>query len=272
MKSTKEQTEIKNNNLIERAKAGDSVALSKLCEANQEFVFKIMLMKTRSRELAQDLTQDTLIKMMTNVHQYVKTEKNFRGWLSTIITSVFIDHTRKEKNRLEKYSSDISAEMSDSAMNDEHMDTDLEYNVLSHTSVEQDYIKTEQNEMMKKIITSSIESLSNASQKRAIVLSLFQELSYNEISEQLNVSVNNTKALLFRAKMGILKNIVENNYHLAGRILNQRILKDHILENMSHESIAKQYKITVEEVEKILEKSMSKVYKETFFGNEVPIM
>ena len=266
--ATKKRIETLNEKLVEKAKTGDRVAMSKLCLTNEQFIYKVMLSKTRNKEIAEDLTQDVLVKMITNISQYVNVNKTFRGWLSSIIFSVFIDHTRKESHRIERFSSSLSTEFSEYAMRDEHKEGDYEYNVLSHSSVEHDYIMEEQNEMMKKIIQNSIEALSNTDQKRAIYFRLFNDLTYIEISERIGVNVNQTKSLLNRAKAGILKHIVENNYHLAGKMLEQRILKDKIIEKMSEEEIASQHKISLKKVERILQESLIRVYKETFFKTE----
>lgn len=268
-KKKMDKIEVRNQALILKVRKGDQAAINELCRVNERFIYNVMLLKTRNNKaLSEDLTQDTLVKMVANLHKYVSAEFKFRSWLSTIIKSVFIDNVRREAARIEHVSN--SVDFSEMGADGDGYKTDkIEYNMLKNLSVEQEYIKSENTVRMKQIIMEGIESLSNTHQKKAIVLNLFEDLSYNEISEKLEVSLDKTKVLIFRAKQGILKNIVQKNYHMAGGILNQVIVQESVLMGKSAAAIAKEYEMEIEEVEEILEKGLKKVYRFKFYGEGV---
>ena len=263
-----DKVEERNQKLVIKAKAGDKAALARLCEHNYKHILTVMMVRTRGkRELSEDLTQDVIVKIMANLGSYENTGFKFRSWLSRIIKSVHIDHVRREKVRVEHYAT--SVDFTESGSEEENRNSEFEYNVLSHGSVEQDYIKAEMNERMKAIIMEGIESLGNVSQKRAIVLQLFEDMKYEDISERLGVNLNDTKSLIYRAKQGILKNIVKNNYHMAGGILNQLIVQENILTGLNAKKISKSHNMTEGEVKEILESSLGKIYKHKFYGAAV---
>jgi RNA polymerase sigma-70 factor (ECF subfamily) len=263
-----DNVELTNQELILRAKTGDESSIAKLCEFNRKYIYNVLIVRTRgNRELSEDLTQDILIRIISNLDKYENTGYKFRSWVSKVIKSTHIDHVRKEKCRIESYAT--SVDFTEAGGEDDFKTNVLDYNVLSHVSVEQDFIKAEASARMKEIIQEGIESLGNASQKRAIVLNLFEDLSYNEISEKLGVSLDVTKSLIYRAKQGILKNIVANNYHMAGSIVNQMIIQESVLNGTSSKSLAKRFEIGVDEVDEILEGSLKKVYRYKFYGDGV---
>ena len=266
-----DKAEEKNQKLVIKAKAGNKDAIAGLCDLNYKYIFSVLMSRTKSnKELSEDLTQEVLIKMISNLDKYSNTGFKFRSWLSRIVKSTHVDHLRKEKARIEHYSTSI--DFSESGADDEFKTSVLDYNVLSHGSVEQDYIKTEVNERMKEIIISGIESLGNPAQKRAIVLNLFEDLSYNEISEKLDVTLDVTKSLIYRAKQGILKNIVQNNYFMAGEILNQMIVQESVLSGTNNKKIAEIYKMSEGEVEEALAIGLKKVYRFKFFGERKKVV
>lgn len=262
--------ELTNQALILRAKTGDAKSIAKLCEFNRKYIYSVLIVRTRgNRELSEDLTQDILIRIISNLDKYENTGYKFRSWVSKVIKSTHIDHVRKEKCRIESYAT--SVDFTEAGGEDDFKTNVLDYNVLSHVSVEQDFIKAEASARMKEIIQEGIESLGNASQKRAIVLNLFEDLSYNEIAEKLGVSLDVTKSLIYRAKQGILKNIVANNYHIAGTIVDQMIIQESVLNGASNKNLAKRFEMSVDEVNVALEGSLKKVYRYKFYGDGVKV-
>ena len=272
-KKTISKDEAKNQSLVKRIKQGDKNAVEQLCSLNEKYILNILtLMSNNNRALAEDLTQDVLIKMVTSINQYSKSDYQFRSWLSSIIKSTFIDHKRREKARAEFSTNlvDFSQVYNREDSNDNGgVAQNVEYEFASVKSVEDVFIKNEKSAEIKRIVDKSINSLSNVNQKRAISLNVFEDYSYNEISEKLGMSLSNTKVLLNRAKLGILKNIVEQNYHLAGTILNQHVVMESVVGGASIEDIAEGYEISQEEVGNIISSSLDNIYKLTFFTENI---
>src|SRR5690606_29118177 len=59
-------------------------------------VFSLVYRLVRDRELAEDLTQDSFIKVLNNLHRY-SPEFKLSSWLFKIAHNVCIDHLRKRK-------------------------------------------------------------------------------------------------------------------------------------------------------------------------------
>lgn len=82
--------------LIKQAKKGDTLALSKLLEQNYSFLVKYLMKITLHPQIAEDLTQETMMKSIEKIQLYNGKSK-FSSWLITIATNLFIDQQRKKK-------------------------------------------------------------------------------------------------------------------------------------------------------------------------------
>lgn len=82
--------------LIKQAKKGDTLALSKLLEQNYSFLVEYLMKITLHPEIAEDLTQETMMKSIEKIQLYNGKSK-FSSWLITIATNLFIDQQRKKK-------------------------------------------------------------------------------------------------------------------------------------------------------------------------------
>ncbi|SDG47675.1 RNA polymerase, sigma subunit, SigY [Fontibacillus panacisegetis] len=81
---------------IKQAKQGDANALALLIQHHYSYVYKYLVKVTMDPKAAEDLTQDTMMKCMENIHRYDGTSA-FSSWLMTIATRLFIDLTRRRK-------------------------------------------------------------------------------------------------------------------------------------------------------------------------------
>lgn len=82
--------------LIQKAKKGDTLALSKLLEQNYSFLVKYLMKITLHPQIAEDLTQETMMKSIEKIQLYNGKSK-FSSWLITIATNLFIDQQRRKK-------------------------------------------------------------------------------------------------------------------------------------------------------------------------------
>ena len=82
--------------LIQQAKNGDTLALSKLLEKNFSFLVKYLMKITLHPQIAEDLTQETMMKSIEKIQLYNGKSK-FSSWLITIATNLYIDQQRKKK-------------------------------------------------------------------------------------------------------------------------------------------------------------------------------
>jgi len=81
---------------VRRAQQGDQVALARLLQANYLSVKKYLVTVTMDRALAEDLTQETMIRAIQRIGQY-QGRSQFSTWLISIATHLFMDYLRRQK-------------------------------------------------------------------------------------------------------------------------------------------------------------------------------
>jgi RNA polymerase sigma-70 factor (ECF subfamily) len=82
---------------VKRAQAGDEQAFGFLIDQTQDRLFRFFTYLTSSRQLAEDLSQDTYIKALENIKK-LKTPELFLSWLFKTGKNLFLDHVRLHKN------------------------------------------------------------------------------------------------------------------------------------------------------------------------------
>ena len=78
------------------AKEGREAAFRELVRRYERPVFSLIFRMVRDRELAEDLAQDTFIKVLNNIDRY-RPEFKLSSWLFKIANNVTIDHLRKRQ-------------------------------------------------------------------------------------------------------------------------------------------------------------------------------
>lgn len=81
---------------IVRAQRGDQTALARLLQENYLSVKKYLITVTHDRALAEDLTQETMIRAIQRIGQFSGKSK-FSTWLISIATNLFMDSLRRQK-------------------------------------------------------------------------------------------------------------------------------------------------------------------------------
>lgn len=175
---------------IEKAKVGDQVAFTSLLDYYWNEVYGFMLKRTENETDAEDITIETFAKAFDKIATY-NPEFQFNTWLIAIAKNVHIDMLRKKKSKLFV---DITDEEDNQA-----------YNVADSSPSPEDKLITEQN--LSRLLQ-CIKDLKPHYQE-VIQLRYFQELSYQEISEQLKEPLSNVKIKLLRAKK-LLAEIIHN--------------------------------------------------------------
>lgn len=166
---------------IKRAKDNDQIAFNYLLNKFWNDVYGFQLKQTQNENDAEDITIQTFSKAFDKIDTY-NDKYVFKTWLITISKNIHIDLIRKRKS---------------SISNTKNTDDDDEfYDIIDESPSPEDVLITEQN--LAKLLR-DIKKLKPHYQE-VINLRYFQELSYKEISEQLNEPMNNIKVKLLRAK------------------------------------------------------------------------
>lgn len=82
--------------LIALAQQGDRGALAKLLQQHYSFLAKYLLKITLNPHLAEDLTQETMLRAIEKIRLY-NGSSAFSSWLMTIATRLYIDGMRRKK-------------------------------------------------------------------------------------------------------------------------------------------------------------------------------
>lgn len=165
---------------IKRAKANDQKAFNYLLDTFWDDVYGFQLKRIQNENDAEDVTIQTFSKAFDKIETFDDNYK-FKTWLITISKNIHIDLLRKEKNSISQIIS----------KDDKHI-----LHVVDESPSPEDKLITEQH--LAKLLR-DIKKLKPHYQE-VINLRFFQELSYKEISKQLNEPMNNVKVKLLRAK------------------------------------------------------------------------
>ena len=153
---------------------GNNKAFDLLLSRNQTKLFSYILFVVRDREKAEDVFQETFVKVITKLQQkrYVTSGK-FSAWLIRIAHNVIMDSYRDR--RVEKV-----VETSDG--NDL---ANLGGDNLLDMNIESRYVNDQVMEDVKKIM-----NLLPTPQREVVYMRYYQQLSFKEIAECTNVSIN----------------------------------------------------------------------------------
>ncbi|WP_293873278.1 sigma-70 family RNA polymerase sigma factor [Flavobacterium sp.] len=174
---------------IEKAKKGDQVAFTYLLNHYWNEVYGFMLKRTENETDSEDVTIETFSKAFDKIATY-NPEFQFNTWLIAIAKNVHIDLLRKKKS---SHLVEITDEEDQQA-----------YNVADTSPSVEDALITEQN--LSRLLH-FIKELKPHYQE-VIQLRYFQEMSYQEIADQLSEPLSNVKIKLLRAKKLLAEIIV----------------------------------------------------------------
>ena len=153
---------------------GSNRAFDILLERNQSRLFSYILFVVRDREQANDLFQETFVKIITKLQEgkYTTTGK-FGAWIMRIAHNVIMYWYRSKR-------SDKTVEQS----NDNDLSKFSPADLLD-LNVENRYVNDQVMSDVKKIM-----NLLPATQREVVFMRFYQDLSFKEIAELTNVSIN----------------------------------------------------------------------------------
>lgn len=183
----------KDYQLVQRAIKGDQKAYAELMDRYKDAIYYMLLRMVNNPIDAEDLTIEAFGKAFKNLHQYTPNFA-FSTWLFKIATNNCIDFIRKRKANL------ISIDQPDEET-DKTPSQNLEAEV---PDPEESLINSQKERLLKELINKL-----KPRYRRLIELRYFEELSYEEIAEELELPLGTVKAQLFRARE-LLFNILKH--------------------------------------------------------------
>ena len=180
--------------LIAEFISGNSNSFSILLDRYQKRVYGFIFSKVHETDLADDIFQDTFIKVVKNLRlRKYNDEGRFLSWVIRIAHNLIMDHFRKIK-RLPKHESKI-----------ENFDV-LDCLIEQSSSIEEGMIESQ----IHADLSLLIEELPD-SQKDVLRMRLFQDMSFKEIGDQTGVSINTALGRMRYAVINLRKMIEERN-------------------------------------------------------------
>ncbi|QEE50885.1 sigma-70 family RNA polymerase sigma factor [Flavobacterium alkalisoli] len=183
--------------LVKNYMSGDENALACLINRHQSKIYGFIYSKVTDRDIADDIFQDTFIKVIKTLKSNAYNEEGkFLPWVMRISHNLIVDHFRRNKKmpmhrETEEFS--IFSIMTDNAPNIESM--------LITTQVENDLQRL-------------IEELPD-DQKEVLQMRIYQDLSFKEIADLTDVSINTALGRMRYALMNLRKLIEKNKIILT---------------------------------------------------------
>lgn len=185
------RVEWNDQDLVKSYVGGNEVALQFLLEKHQSQIFHYILSKIKNRDLSNDIFQDTFIKVIRTLKSgNYNEEGKFLPWVMRIAHNLVIDHFRREsKVRM----------ISESSSNTE------EFNIFSvirdeGLNVEQQISKNELEAQVSNFIDYLPES-----QRDILMMRIYQDMSFKEIAQIKDISINTALGRMRYAVMNIRK-------------------------------------------------------------------
>lgn len=176
---------------------GERAALEQLIKRYERKVYVYILMMVHQSHLAEDLTQDTFIKAIQSLKRGQYSDDNkFGSWLIRIAHNIVIDHFRRSKQRQELLSSNYDYDLFATAR-------------FSEANVEQRMVYGQ--------VLADVRNLLNElpmEQREVVLLRYYGDLSFKEIADLTNVSINTALGRMRYAIMNMRKTIEANNISL----------------------------------------------------------
>ena len=177
---------------------GDNKAFDLLLSRNQEQLFSYIFFIVKDRALADDLFQETFIKVITKLNEgKYCTNGRFGAWLITVAHNTIMDFYRSSKN--DKYLNNIDTNEFDNAVSISLMDS----------CIENHYV----NQQVLKDVKRMVDMLPTL-QREVVFMRFFQQLSFKEIAEITNVSINTALGRMRYAILNLRRMVKTNNITL----------------------------------------------------------
>lgn len=184
--------------LVERFIQGDQGSIEYLINRHRKKVYTYIFLIVKNQHLAEDIFQDTFIKVIKSLLDgKYKDNGRFMSWVIRIAHNLIIDHFRKEK-QLKTFSND-------------NYESDLfNSKKFSDKNIEEELVFEQITEDIRNLIDELPED-----QKEVVILRHYVGLSFKEIADQTEVSINTALGRMRYALINLRKLIREKNLSLT---------------------------------------------------------
>lgn len=185
------ESSLEDDKLVASAVKGDQDAFRKLVEKYQTPLYFHVVKMVKDREQVEDLIQEAFVKAFDNLSSY-STNYAFSTWLYRITTNHTIDYLRKKKLQTMSISEPVRTREGEMSVQIPDRDAGTDRSIIR--------------KQRQKIIRDAIRNLPEK-YRQVIEMRHLEELSYQEISEELDLPLGTVKAHIFRAREMLYKEL-----------------------------------------------------------------
>ena len=178
MSSNEQMTTNDDQIIINQILEGDSNAFAVLVDRYKDLVFTLALRMIKNREEAEEVSQDTFIKVFKNLNKF-KGKSKFSTWVYRVAYNTCLDRIKKLKREFNVVT----------------IDEFTENQVKSLDNALDQIINDERKQDIQKCL-----QLLPSDDSFLLTLFYFEELSLEEISKVVGLTANNVKVKLFRSR------------------------------------------------------------------------
>ncbi len=189
--------QLQDSQLVQQYIAGNEQALEQLVYRHKQRVYSFIYSKVLDRDITEDIFQDTFIKVIRTLKRgRYNEEGKFLPWVMRISHNLIIDHFRRN-TRMPKF---------------EERDDFSIFSVLGDASLnaERQMIKDQVENDVKGLIEELPED-----QKNVLVMRIYKDMSFKEISEQTGVSINTALGRMRYALINLRKLVEKHDIILT---------------------------------------------------------
>lgn len=189
---------LSDHELLNNYISGNEISINILLDRHRKRIFDYIYMMVKSQDIADDIFQETLIKVVRFVREGRYTENGkFLSWVLRIAHNQVIDYFRQKKQR-----NNIS-------------EGDAGYDLLNHPKFSD---RTVEEQLITDQIEADVRKLIDflpSEQKEVVLMRYYMGLSFKEIAEHTNVSINTALGRMRYALINLRKLIDENQLTLS---------------------------------------------------------
>jgi RNA polymerase sigma-70 factor (ECF subfamily) len=164
--------------LVERAQAGDAEAFGELYDRYVDQVYRYIVYRVSSSQLAEDLTSETFLRALRKISSFTWQGRDVGAWFVTIARNLIADHYKSGRYRLELSTDDVTESGA----------------APVQAGPEGEVLEAMQN----RVLLEAVKQL-NSEQQECIVLRFLQGLSVSETARVMGKNDGAIKALQYRA-------------------------------------------------------------------------
>ncbi len=192
---------LSDNELVKLYMNGNEQSLSVLVKRHKRRIFSYIYLITRDKTLTEDVFQETFFKVIQSLKkQQYNEEGKFLPWLLRIAKNIIIDHYRKIKKM-----PSISH-----VKNEEGEDCSIFDIIPAQEQLSKDKEETKE---FKHLIRSVVNKLPK-DQREVVIMRTYYDMSFKEIAELTNVSINTSLGRMRYALINLKKILEEKNVEI----------------------------------------------------------